>query len=554
MKTEPLAPARKARWIEVPARERIAIGLILLAALALRLWHVGFGLPALNDPDEPLFMMASLDMLREHRLNPEWFGHPATTLFYVLAIIFLLVGLAGLALGQWSGVSGYVAAVFYDPGIAALPMRLFIVLCGLATIYLTYRIGKRTVGARAGLVGALLLACNSLHIEWSQVIRTDMMATVFMLWSTLRAISIAEEGRGRDHVLAGVAAGLACATKWPAVVVLANAAGATLLRAMRRRTEIGWLPVAPLVAVITLFLVSPYLLLDYPTVLHDLHGEARPFHLGQTGTGFGGNLIWYARLPLADSFSIAGMVLAAVGLLIVLRRHRSFAVAVLPGAAVFLCAIAAQSLVWERWIVPLLPFVALLAAIAIDAGAALFQRPRHAYAAAAVLTALAVVPMAATALAEERMRANDTRQVASAWLRTHVPDDRSILVEHAAFDMLHRHGALLFPLGSAGCVDMRQALGAHPSFQNVDHKRNGRAIVDIGHVDPARLPSCAADVMVFSHYARYQAEAFRFQPQLAIYRTLMRNGRLVERIEPIPGMRGGPVIDIIATRPDAVGR
>ena len=50
--------------------------LILLAAAALRLHGVDFGLPALNDADEPLFVMNALDMLRKGTLNPGWFGHP----------------------------------------------------------------------------------------------------------------------------------------------------------------------------------------------------------------------------------------------------------------------------------------------------------------------------------------------------------------------------------------------------------------------------------------------------------------------------------------------
>jgi hypothetical protein len=41
--------------------------------------------------------MTALDMLREHRLDPEWFGHPATLLLYVLALIFVLVGMIGSA-------------------------------------------------------------------------------------------------------------------------------------------------------------------------------------------------------------------------------------------------------------------------------------------------------------------------------------------------------------------------------------------------------------------------------------------------------------------------
>jgi len=72
--TDPnLPPRNRDRWTE-----RAAILLILLLAAAIRIHGVAFGLPGLNDPDEPLFMMTALDMLRSGNLNPGWFGHPAT--------------------------------------------------------------------------------------------------------------------------------------------------------------------------------------------------------------------------------------------------------------------------------------------------------------------------------------------------------------------------------------------------------------------------------------------------------------------------------------------
>lgn len=528
-------------------REGLAIALILLFAAAIRLWHVGFGLPSLNDPDEPLFIMVALDMLREHRLNPEWFGHPATILFYALALISILVGMAGMAIGQWVGVNGFVAALFQDPGIVALPARIFIVLCGVATIWLTWRVGRRAINPRVGLIAAVLLACNALHIDLSRIIRTDMLATVFMLWSTLEALKIAERGRWRNHLFAGVAVGLACATKWPAAMVLANAMSAALFRAIGHRAEARRVLIAPLAALVTLLVVSPYLLLDYTAVLRDLHGEARAFHPGQTGGGLFHNLGWYIRLPLAETFGIVGVVLAAIGLVLALRRYRAFTIAVLPGAALFFVVIAGQFLVWERWIVPLLPVVALLSAIAIDAAASFPRRTAMAQALLIALVGVVTVPMLRTTLAAERMRANDTRQVATEWVRAHVPEDKSVLVEHAAFDLLRRPGRLLFPLGSAGCIDVAKALGGRPSYRKVDNKRSGRAIVDVGHVDADRLPGCRADILIFSHYARYEAEPAHYQPQLANYRALMRGARLMETIRPIPNERGGPVIHIFAT-------
>lgn len=80
---------------------------------------------------------------------------------------------------------------------------------------------------------------------------------------------------------------------------------------------------------------------------------------------------------------------------------------------------------------------------------------------------------------------------------------------------------MLFPLGRAGCVDVRSALAGAPSHRRINKLRERRAIVDIGHLDGAALKKCGADVLILSNYARYRAEAARFPQEAANYRRLV---------------------------------
>src|SRR5690606_38064592 len=93
--------------------------------------------------------------------------------------------------------------------------------------------------------------------------------------------------------------------------------------------------------------------------LRDLSGEARPFHPGATGGGVLHNFGWYISAPLAASFGAVGLVLAALGAIVALLRDRVWLWAVAPGFAAFLLVISTQHLIWERWLVPVLPFLAL---------------------------------------------------------------------------------------------------------------------------------------------------------------------------------------------------
>lgn len=538
-RTEPKPAVRNA--------ERAILVAVLAVAGLLRLHGLDFGLPALNDPDEPVFILTALDMLREGRLNPGWFGHPATLLFYLLALIVLLVGATGAMLGAWSSADAFVAAIFADPGLLVLPMRGLSAALGVASVALAWAIGRRIGGARVGLTAALLLACTPLHVELSQVVRTDMLATVLMGWCAWHALAIARGGGTRQAVLAGVAAGLACATKWPALLILVAPVAAGLFAARDFRAGARALATAPLVAIATLLLASPYLLLDYPTVLRDLGGEARPMHLGATGHGVAGNLFWYVRDPLAGSFGIAGLALAAIGTL-GLARDRGGAVTLLPASAVILVALATQSLVWARWIVPLLPVVAILAAIGLGMIADAVRVPavrRLVVPGAALLLA---GWMAGATLRAQQQRADDPRQAAARWVFAHVPPGRTILIEHAGFDLMPYRGRLLFPLGSAGCVDVRSLLHGAPSHRKVNGLRQGRAIVDLGHVDPGALPGCAADVAILINYSRYRAEPGRFAGELAQYRRVLASHRRVARFS--NGMAGnGGTVEIFVRLP-----
>lgn len=527
--------------------ERSLLLVALLAALALRLNGVDFGLPALNDPDEPLFMMTAFEMLRNHSLNPGWFGHPATVTLYCLALVMLAVGGIGIASGRFADVDAFAAAVYVDPGIVFLPARLFIVACGVVCVYLTYRLGKRLGGARTGLIAALFLAVNAVAIEYSQIIRTDMQATVFTLLCALSALAILRTGKLKLYLLAGVFVGLACATKWPAAAIGLSPLCAGIYRIAQGDREHRRLVLFVLAWAATLFFVSPFLLLDYPTVIENLSGEARPIHPGATGGGFFDNLGWYISGPLLSSLGAGGLLLAAVGLAWAPRGQRDWFVVIIPTVIAFVLMICLQALRWERWVVPLLPFLAIAAARGLSALAHLVRvwagKPmRWIEPVAALVLAL---PMIQTARVEAAERTHDTRQIASAWVRGHVPPGSTILLEHAAFDLLHGPWTFRFPLASAGCVDARAALSGRIRYSRVERLRSGSPIVDLGHVEPELLSSCRADYAILTHYDRYREDPRVYAAELASYDRILANGALEAVVRAKPGQSSGPVVRIV---------
>jgi hypothetical protein len=342
------------------------LAIILLAALAIRLYSVAFGLPALTDPDELMFELGAYRMIDGGELNPEWFGHPATTTMYLLALIDAGVLGLGLVTGRFTSVENFASSIYADPSILVLPHRIAIVLIAVAGIAVAYRLATRLFARPTGLVTAAILAVSPVHITYSQLVRSDMMATVFMLAAMLGALAYARHGSVRTLVATGFCVALAITTKWPFAVAFLSLAGAVVLRWRDgleggRRTFL-LLSAAAGGTLAAMVLISPFLIIEWNTVVANLHGEVQPHHLGATGGGVIDNALWYMRGPFLRALGITGLALAAIGAALAARNREFVAVALVTGTAMFVLA-SSQNIVFERWILAMVPLLAMLVAI-----------------------------------------------------------------------------------------------------------------------------------------------------------------------------------------------
>ena len=525
--------------------------LILAMALLLRLNGIRYGLPALNDPDELMFEMGSVRMLSGPTLNPGWFGHPATTTIYLLAIINASVFAGGWLLGAWPGPKAFADMIYADPGIAILPGRLVMVVVGLWSIWLTWRLARALAGERVGLAAAAVMAVNPLHIAYSQIIRSDLMAVCFMLLLSLGALRIARGAGRRDRWLASIWLGLAIVTKWPFALSALTMVGAYALRI--RRGEVGAgeatraLVAFGLLGIACGLLASPFILFDYPMLLRNLAGEAQEHHLGATGGPPLANAWWYLSGPMLQSLGLAG-ALAGIWGAVLLARSREAVATVGLLALVFFVLFCSQRLIWERWALPLTPALSLAAGMGLvwlhDFCAARLK-PGLAALATAVAMLAVVVPQTVQAFVEARERSQDTRQAAADWVFAHVPHDQTILLEHYGFDLLQGPWSLLFPIGDAGCVDVRATLRGKVQYSQIEDARNQRSNVDYGTMNPAKRGTCTMQWAVLTQYDRYRAERTTFPRQYAAYVDLLRHGTVVATFRPSPGTSAGPIVRIV---------
>ena len=524
------------------AQSRIALGSILLVALGWRLHNIGFGLPSMYDPDEPIFMITALRMLVEGTLNPGWFGHPGSTTIALVAAIDAAVAATGLASGRYADIAEFSRAAYADPALLFVPARTAMALIGVVCVWLTYALGRRLHGTATGLVAAALLAINSLHIAWSQVIRTDINASVFMLACLLFAVRFAEHRRLRDLLIAGAFAGLATATKWPAATVFVAVIGGFVVARLKQRLPIWWTIAAAAAALAALLIASPYILLDWRTVLANVTGEVKSGHLAHNGGGFIANLGYYLGDPVAGSMGVVGLALAIGGLAWSAIRSSVARWTMLPATLIFLALISTQNIIWSRWVLPVMPMLAIGAGFAI---VSIARRLANRYAIAALALAVGAAPLMA-AVGQARERATDTRAQAARWASANIAPGSRVVFEHLELSLRDRPWTILFPIGSAGCVDGVALLRGGVDFDEVQQLRGASPIVDLGNVAPARIDTCRADYAILAYHDLYLAERGRYPAEIATYRRLLAGGRTVALFRPRPGRVGGPVVRIVA--------
>lgn len=533
-------------------RVRALLAAILIAGVGLRLYGVTFGLPALLDADEMIFIGGAHQLLASGNLNPGWFGHPATTTIYVVALVGASVLALGLATGRFASPDDFILAMFLDPGIVVLPGRIIMIAFAVASIWLTWRLAHRLAGPVAGLVAAAMIAFNPVHISWSQVIRSDIMALTFLLLTALYSHKYLEHGQRRHAALACLFTGLAITSKWPFALAFIALVGAIILRHWRQApagasmaAPLKAIAVAGALTILATILICPHLVLDYPTLLSNLQGEAMIAPLGGMAAGgaTGGildNFAFYLGGPLWLGLGPLGAVLAVAGLVAVRRNAAFWVIAGLPAAAM-LGLIVPQTVVWDRWALPLFPALAIAAGCAAarmwEVAPALNGRVRAGL--AAVFAAALLLPTLQATLGNTRERLNDNRRLATDWVRNNLPPGARLMVEHFAFDLFDSPFSIIFPIGLAGCLDARDVLTGRITYKQVDALRGGRSNLDYSSVPESRLSTCNADFAILTEHSRYAADREAFPDGNLRYQDLIGRSRVLARFPFVEGASGG---------------
>lgn len=406
---------------------------IVVLGAALRLFPIWFGLPYPHArPDEETAVWRAAAMLGGD-LNPRFFHWPSL-MFYALAALYSAASLVRRALSL-------------DPALSQVEQlliaRVFVALAGTLTIVVLYWLVCRVADVTTALIAAAFLAVAILHVRDSHFAMTDVLMTLLVTSSlalVVRAVDASfESGHDRPALrwfaAAGLAGGLATSTKYSAAAIIAAMGIAQLLWLVHVR-KAPWLPrhwtasVAFMLAFASGFLVAtPYALLDFKTFSADLVFDFTHLKDGHGGVNLGRGWTYHLTHSLPYGTGVPMFLTALAGMVLMLKHRRRHALLVSGFFLAFYGALGSGTTVFFRYILPLVPVVCLMAAVAVR-HAAPWLAARTALSPRASLALLIVLAgglsLVNSVWMDLLLARTDTRVLAAEWLEARIRPGESL--------------------------------------------------------------------------------------------------------------------------------
>lgn len=425
---------------QIPFRrlaERYGLAGIIILGFALRVLGINFGLPHLYHADEPIVVNHALGY-GTGDLNPHFFKIPPLT-SYILFFIYGVIYVGGHGLRYFDGVQDFERFFYADPTLFYLTGRFFLgVLPGTLSLCFFYQLCKKISGSSTALIAVFLFSISFLHVRDSHYIYADIPLLLCLIAGFSSIISVIDHKvfNWKVHFAAGVWVGVASAVKYNGVFLFAPYAMSVYLSGSWRNVgfykRTAYLFFAALIAAVTFFSLNPFALLDWKFFVSELLGEAAA---RSSGTGVSHHLVY----SLVGALGLPMLLFSAAGGAVILTRAQSslenkagFAVLSFIGVYYGVLVIAGQH--YDRYVLPLLPFLCFLAAVFLKIAAEALDKvklsqPMRTVLMGGLVFVVAIVPLYKSVKCNLLFQSPDLRTEVADWIETHLPSGSKIAME-----------------------------------------------------------------------------------------------------------------------------
>ena len=423
--------------------EIVLLAVIIILAIALRAWGLGFDLPYIFHPDEPVYILISQNIFKTGDLNPHFFNYPSL-FFYLNAIAYIPYFLLGKMLGILHTAQDILPPITLAMGVTNAQIsstvilgRTLTLIFGTGIVYLTFLVGKQISNKTSvGLVAALISAISPTLVIHSRFVTPDTFVTFFTLFALLLSCLVFQQGKTWHYVLAGFLVGLSASSKYNGGLIIFALLLAHFLRHRKNSFKVHQIYISLMCCGIGFIATTPYSILDFQKFTLDLLSEARHYATGHAGME-GNTLRWY----LGYLWNTSGIlyIIATLGILIGFIKYpkETGILAIFP--IMYFFFINTFSVRNDRTVLPMLPFLFVLASWSVVyMNQLLFLRlgtPKMATRLGVVtLTSIIILiqPVFTTIKSTHSLTLTNSRESARLWISENIPKGSKIVLESYA--------------------------------------------------------------------------------------------------------------------------
>ncbi|MFI5253650.1 MAG: glycosyltransferase family 39 protein [Bacteroidota bacterium] len=505
--------------------ERVLLILILSAAGILRLWQMSWGLPDLYE--EAIPYRAAYDFWnwdgKGITLNPDYFTYPAFT-FYLNYIAQGLTFLIGYILRVYPDFATFQQINQDNYSTFVVIGRIITIAFDMGTVYVVYLLGKSLLDWRAGLVAAIIIALNPLHIKESNLVNVDTPLTFFAILTAYFIYRASVTPEKRWYIWAGISIGLAAATKYNGGLLalflpLALMSQSSTLQDLKRNLKNINLYLALCVAFLTFLICNPYILLRFGEFRDAFSGAFSHMKYGHLGIDPTVSSWWYYLFDtLPQNLGWALFIIIIVSIIYSLIKKNKPLLMMLIFPVIYFPTFASWSMRAERYLLPIFPFLILPASVfLISLYARYFDHEENQPAKSnfvrwgigvVVLVIMFYQPLQEVFAYNKRFTKPDTRLLAKMSVIDHLPEEGIIASGPYGINFPRAFHVLNIPFETVR-TDVFAAFYRTEWYKDFD-------LVIVSSYD----------------YDRYRQEPDRFKNYLAFYDSLKSQFKLIDTITP----------------------
>ncbi len=408
------------------SKSNYPILVIVAIGLFLRIWGINFGLPYQFHQDEPIIVNHAL-AYGTGDLNPHFFIIPPLA-SYVLFGFYILYFFIGSICGIFRGVEQFSLSFFRDPTPFYIIGRVILgVLSSTLSVYLSYKLALKFFSKKVALYASIVMGVTFLNVINAHYAYTDNLLVLFVILAYISMTRLIGDRRRYDYVLTGIIVGLAVATKYNALLLVAPFLIAHITGRVKEGRA-GFIDLNVLIfagmAVLTFIVCNPYSILDARFFLESLTHRIRG---GYRGIGY------HLTYSLFEGAGPAPVVLGIIGLAGFLKKDFRKAIFFISFPAIFYVHLVFKSQPFPRYALPIIPFLAIGLSFLLFG---LYERVKaKALKIAIIAASLAmIIPTTIKSIKADMLFADkDTRIEAKKWIEKNIWPGARIALAHTFF-------------------------------------------------------------------------------------------------------------------------